>query len=102
MADAPPSLCQVTGPQRQRTEGKSQSLCSLNEKVPLYGWRKNLEGEEQVSLLIKREALQRAMTLMTHLQLNAQRSISQPAIQGQRGAGNDNVAAIFLSFSCNF
>lgn len=50
-------------------------MCSLNENVPLYGWRKNLEGEEQVSLLTKREALQRAMTLMTHLQLNAQAKI---------------------------
>jgi len=55
------------------SSAEGQSLCSFNEKVPLYGWRrKNLEGEEQVSLLIKREALQRAMTVMTQLQLNAQ------------------------------
>ncbi|KAL1269829.1 hypothetical protein QQF64_032118, partial [Cirrhinus molitorella] len=67
MADAPPSLCQVMGTQTQWTEDKGQIL--------LYGWRKNLEDEEQTSLLIKREALQRAMTLMTQLQLNAQAKI---------------------------
>lgn len=49
------------------------ACASAEGQLPLYEWRKNLEDEEQASsLLIKREALQRAMTLMTHLQLNAQ------------------------------
>lgn len=49
-----------------------QSLCTLSMNSPLFGWRTNLEAGDQTPLLMKREVLQRAMTLMTNLQLNAQ------------------------------